>query len=1185
MRLHLPKALLAAVLAACLAWPAGATNYTASCSDTNTEIKCSSDGGNATVALTVPTAQDTITFAVSNGYLFNATSGTEAQHIIAANLVINQLNMTNGYSGNGTTAWYYFTGTVSGTGAITRTAAQQSQGFSFSGDMSEYSGDITINGKGGTPAEGKDYDNILKLGAIQVGKSGAAGSITINANSKLQLAGTTIWGGVTSVKTEIGEGNTTFKGTSSLTNVICSPSGSITNDGEMTLKGELRISAVNNTGTLTIASDSSIALGQLITFSSDRETGLIGADSSYTFTLATGDGTVSLGNNISYSFLGNELTTVVFDEGNKKGSLTIAESCYYIASGDSKTYAQATAETPGWIFVSKDATLSDLTGDTINSDNSRTSNIGTAIAGGGTISMNAGSGQVTIAADKLTDFTGRLLIESGRFNEIADGHVFSKVTVNNGGQFYINDGYNYTGDVSISGTGWNDSSDEAKDGVLRLGGGSTLSGKLTLDNDASIYVYTNNTGTLAGAVEAENRNVTVNGSGTLVFKGTGVLGTLNATSASITFAGSTTVGAVTATKVTLNGGGSLQISDSSAIGTLYSNGAGSLTIGDGVNSSITTVTRIELCDSDTAADTTDLTISENAVLKITGNNNGSDYKSASALLGEWKARTNATINGTLLAESAKLLSGDAGFTLTIGATGIVATQGIALSSWKPNESQQITILLNGGSLILGSGGFTKEKTAAGRTPILTSTGGVIGSYANTMTIASDVSLTSGTTTIDTSKYTIKADNTVTVSATDAPESTITINGIISGGGALKATGAGKLVLSTANTYTGGTTLDNGTIQASNNSALGTGSLTVNGNSGVIVDAANTLSVSAVEVTNNSTLSVSGKMSLTGEHALNIRTNAGVTIKESANLNLGNNKIWGAWEEADAASVISIEKNGSLQHRDFSYSGKEGGGSVTVNKSFGTEGYGCFSIATEDAAASNVTLEYSGTSAATVKAALTDVSITTAANAGKLTVSSETKTISALTAGSSVDITNAADLSIADVTIAAGQTVGVFSGATASSTPATNNEGTLTVTNLTANTGSTLNANLVLGGGTLTMNGTLAMGSTLTLSSGVTLSGDLLTGWTDRTQALTLFSGVDALTLGTGSASDEAITKEDGVDASTYFTNLGKGEFLLTYTGATGGGTVSLMNVPEPTTATLSLLALMGLAARRRRRKA
>ncbi|MGN0873823.1 MAG: PEP-CTERM sorting domain-containing protein, partial [Akkermansia sp.] len=57
-----------------------------------------------------------------------------------------------------------------------------------------------------------------------------------------------------------------------------------------------------------------------------------------------------------------------------------------------------------------------------------------------------------------------------------------------------------------------------------------------------------------------------------------------------------------------------------------------------------------------------------------------------------------------------------------------------------------------------------------------------------------------------------------------------------------------------------------------------------------------------------------------------------------------------------------------------------------------------------------------------------------------------------------------------------------------------------------------------------------------------------------------------------------------VDASEIFGNVDPGFFKLNYDGSNVILTAST-NVPEPTTATLSLLALMGLAARRRRRKA
>ncbi|MGN1308731.1 MAG: PEP-CTERM sorting domain-containing protein, partial [Akkermansia sp.] len=80
-----------------------------------------------------------------------------------------------------------------------------------------------------------------------------------------------------------------------------------------------------------------------------------------------------------------------------------------------------------------------------------------------------------------------------------------------------------------------------------------------------------------------------------------------------------------------------------------------------------------------------------------------------------------------------------------------------------------------------------------------------------------------------------------------------------------------------------------------------------------------------------------------------------------------------------------------------------------------------------------------------------------------------------------------------------------------------------------------------------------------------------TGETDAT-AMTL-SDPDPIALTT-----------DGIDASKVFSNVASGDFTLKF----DNNIVSLVaqrDVPEPTTATLSLLALMGLAARRRRRKA
>ncbi|MGN1309902.1 MAG: PEP-CTERM sorting domain-containing protein [Akkermansia sp.] len=189
---------------------------------------------------------------------------------------------------------------------------------------------------------------------------------------------------------------------------------------------------------------------------------------------------------------------------------------------------------------------------------------------------------------------------------------------------------------------------------------------------------------------------------------------------------------------------------------------------------------------------------------------------------------------------------------------------------------------------------------------------------------------------------------------------------------------------------------------------------------------------------------------------------------------------------------------------------------------------------------------------------------------------------------SVDLLNTSSVTVTvtDMVIGAGQTVGVYTGDGA---PSSSDEGSVTLTKLKVDgTGATLNANLELSaGGTLTLNGTLAMGSTLTLNNGITLSGSLLDSWTDKSNALTLFSGVDGLTVNGNAVSDGV---DNGVTASEVFGDSWS-NYKLVMTGGTNNANynVQLMQVssdtPEPTTATLSLLALMGLAARRRRKAA
>mgnify|MGYP003291317621 CR=1 FL=1 len=201
----------------------------------------------------------------------------------------------------------------------------------------------------------------------------------------------------------------------------------------------------------------------------------------------------------------------------------------------------------------------------------------------------------------------------------------------------------------------------------------------------------------------------------------------------------------------------------------------------------------------------------------------------------------------------------------------------------------------------------------------------------------------------------------------------------------------------------------------------------------------------------------------------------------------------------------------------------------------------------------------------------------------------------------MNISEAANLSVADVTIGNDAIMGVYTGENTQEA----NEGTLTIADgrtLTAGAGATLNADLVMEDySTLDISGTegiggLLMGSAVTMSPGsVALSAaDMAAvGNLGFMQAYDLFSGVDSFSIG-GTAYSEITFSDEWVKAAEVFNNDlfqdGGKEYYLFYSGASQGGaggnvgTVYLMQIPEPATGTLSLLALAALATRRRRKK-
>lgn len=119
---------------------------------------------------------------------------------------------------------------------------------------------------------------------------------------------------------------------------------------------------------------------------------------------------------------------------------------------------------------------------------------------------------------------------------------------------------------------------------------------------------------------------------------------------------------------------------------------------------------------------------------------------------------------------------------------------------------------------------------------------------------------------------------------------------------------------------------------------------------------------------------------------------------------------------------------------------------------------------------------------------------------------------------------------------------------------------------------------------------------LQLSGALSLGGggdirldDAMTTTLKETGRLVLFTGVTELTLADGTVISGELTPLDNVEAETYFSGLlerlnanGTGEtYYLTFHATENGGTVCI-ETPEPAPGALSLLALLGMAFRRRR---
>jgi len=256
--------------------------------------------------------------------------------------------------------------------------------------------------------------------------------------------------------------------------------------------------------------------------------------------------------------------------------------------------------------------------------------------------------------------------------------------------------------------------------------------------------------------------------------------------------------------------------------TLHTNRS-DITFGNGTDACTATFGRVEIGNSNASGSHT-VTLSSNAKLVITGNNNGTDYKQASLLIGEWNTATTMDVAGTLVAANAKLLTGDSGGILNLQSGSVVAVNGIGVASVKSDKSQKLDLNMAAGStLVVGPSGIDMRGKAF-NTAI---SGGTIGTLADSVSINPVLTVT-GDLTIDTTLYSI---NNAAVSRGTA-ESSLYLKGGVAGEGTVSVVGSGTLYLQGATVgadivvnegalgILGGLTLENGaTITIGENAVL------------------------------------------------------------------------------------------------------------------------------------------------------------------------------------------------------------------------------------------------------------------------------------------------------------------------------------------------------------------------------
>ncbi|WP_157959132.1 cadherin domain-containing protein, partial [Marinomonas shanghaiensis] len=1022
---------------------------------------------------------------------------------------------------------------ISGSGSLTKTGTG-SLGVTA---VNTYTGDTTLS-EGAIVIDSAT----ATLGGADAGNGNAYGTLTIHSGAHLDFNyGATIANDLVIGGVGVGYGaiQAGFSGTDvTFTGAVTLSSDTLVDPGNITLEFSGGISDGGNGYTLTNAWNGTVKLS--------------GAASNWTGGIST-----------AANHTGKFSITDVSNIGS--GQITLNGGSLIIADATTLSNAVTIGSGGGSIDASDSVTLSGV----LSGTDAFTK------AGAGTLTLtgtNTHSGAVTVSA-------GTLALSGG--SSIGDD---SAVTVNSGATLSLTGGDETIGSLSGS-------------GAIALTYGLTV-------GNASNSIF-------SGVISSTNSSGIIKvGSGTLTLSGAN------------TYTGSTTVSAgklllqggsaiADSSAVTIGSGAELELRNNETVGSLA--GAGSLTLNGGTlttggNDSSTTFSGV-IQDGD---GTGGLTKTGSGTLTLTGNNtySGATTVSAGTLIAGSDTALGAATAGTAVSSGATLQLGS-GVSIAenvsiAGIGGLVLNSGTATLSGSLTATAAARVTINNSASLTVSGtlggAFDMYKMGTG-TLVLSGTNS--GATTTNLTVSSGIlsitdasNLTGGSLTLNTG-----ASGSLTVTGSDVTinknvvlgvsggrivnANDLTMSGVISGTGALTKAGVGVLTLDATNTYTGATSVTDGTLKTNTAGINATSGLTLNG--GTLSALSSSLSKSftislgsnggTLDLSNGS-MALSGGISGLGDLTI-ISTNAGNAVALS-----GDNTFTGGTTlvsgilglESDTAvgtGVLTIDggkvrstgaariiANDLVVNTTFTMAGSHGltftgdvdlgGGTRVFNN-----GLGVGKDLTLSGVISNGNLIVSSSGQGQVILSGNNAYGATSVTAGKLSVAGDsnlgsdivtlnggtmmvtgTTTIdNAITIGSSGGTVNNADA----VTLS-----GVVSG-TGALTKA--GVGTMTLSATNTHTGS-----VTVSAGTMAVSGGSSIGddSAVTVNSGATLS---LTGGNETIGSL---AGSGAVSLGYGlTVGNASNTTFSGVISSTNtsgITKVGTGTLTLsgvnTYTGST-----------------------------------